>query len=187
MIVNTFLQIKLSVYWSYVKSGGVSLWLAAIIFNILYQATSIGANLWLTSWSTDPEIIKNDRHSLKKYYYLAVYGIYGMGQGTRNNWINFPLTYRHKVTNWWDIFAVISIIVGTLTLYLATTKSSAYLHKNLLRKVLSWPAYMFDVTPLGRVMNRFSYDVDVVDNTFPFTIRQLFTLGGQVSLFRFRT
>ncbi|XP_065206736.1 multidrug resistance-associated protein 1-like [Planococcus citri] len=148
-------NIKLSTYWSYVKSGGVVFWLVAILFNLFYQAASIIANLWLTDWSTDPEI-NNNEHSFKKYYYLGIYALYGLGQ-------------------------ILSILIGTWAMYWATIRSSEYLHNNLLKKVLNWPAYMFDVTPLGRVLNRFSYDIDVIDNTFPFTIRQLLTLGGQMA------
>lgn len=77
-------------------------------------------------------------------------------------------------------YAVVTVILATLTMYVATTDAAANLHKNLLQKILKWPAYMFDITPIGRIINRFSYDVDVLDNTLPFTLRQLFLLGGQV-------
>lgn len=66
-------------------------------------------------------------------------------------------------------------------MYLATTYASDVMHQKLLQKVLRWPAYMFDITPVGRIINRLSFDVDVIDNVFPFNLRQLFILGGTVS------
>lgn len=45
------------------------------------------------------------------------------------------------------------------------------MHQILLHFVLRWPMDLFDTTPLGRVLNRFSKDVDVVDNVLPQVIR----------------
>lgn len=45
------------------------------------------------------------------------------------------------------------------------------MHVELLTNVLRWPMMLFDTTPLGRVLNRFSKDVDTVDNTLPQVIR----------------
>jgi len=41
----------------------------------------------------------------------------------------------------------------------------------LLTNVLRWPMETFDTTPLGRILNRFSKDVDVVDNVLPQVIK----------------
>lgn len=45
------------------------------------------------------------------------------------------------------------------------------MHEILLHFVLRWPMELFDITPLGRILNRFSKDVDVVDNILPQVIR----------------
>lgn len=45
------------------------------------------------------------------------------------------------------------------------------LHNNLLVQTLRLPMSFFDTTPLGRIVNRFSNDVDVVDNIMPFILR----------------
>lgn len=42
---------------------------------------------------------------------------------------------------------------------------------SLLTNVLRWPMELFDTTPVGRVLNRFSKDVDTVDNVLPQVIR----------------
>lgn len=45
------------------------------------------------------------------------------------------------------------------------------MHVILLRHVLRWPMELFDTTPLGRVLNRFAKEVDVIDNTLPSVVR----------------
>lgn len=45
------------------------------------------------------------------------------------------------------------------------------LHTNLLNNVLRLPMSFFDTTPIGRLINRFSKDVDTLDNVLPWSIR----------------
>lgn len=44
-------------------------------------------------------------------------------------------------------------------------------HSNLLQQTLHLPITFFDTTPIGRIMNRFSKDVHVLDKTLPSKIR----------------
>lgn len=36
---------------------------------------------------------------------------------------------------------------------------------------MRWPMELFDITPIGRVVNRFSKDVDTCDTTLPLNLR----------------
>ena len=49
-------------------------------------------------------------------------------------------------------------------------RAASSLHEALLLNVLRSPSHFFDVTPLGRILNRFSKDVDMVDMVIPFTM-----------------
>lgn len=48
---------------------------------------------------------------------------------------------------------------------------SQVLHLALLHSNLRWAMEIFDTTPLGRIVNRFSKDIDTIDNVLPFNIR----------------
>ncbi len=63
------------------------------------------------------------------------------------------------------------MVFGALALYLATLRGSRRLHDNVLINVLKLPMSYFDTTPQGRILNRFSKDIDVLDSAMPLTIR----------------
>ena len=44
------------------------------------------------------------------------------------------------------------------------------MHRNMNNCVMSTPIRFFDLNPLGRIMNRFSKDIGVLDESIPWTI-----------------
>jgi len=44
---------------------------------------------------------------------------------------------------------------------------------NLLRTGLKWPMELFDTTPIGRILSRYSKDIDTVDGVLPSIVVQL--------------
>jgi len=47
------------------------------------------------------------------------------------------------------------------------TRATSLLHMELLKRCLRAPIAFFDVTPVGRIVNRFSKDLDTVDTLIP--------------------
>lgn len=69
-------------------------------------------------------------------------------------------------------FSAIAIFASSLGLYIGSLNGAYHLHNYLLKNVLRVPCNTFyDVTPVGRILNRFSKDLDVMDNVLPMTIR----------------
>lgn len=58
-----------------------------------------------------------------------------------------------------------------LTASIGLIVSAQKMHESILTNVLRWPMELFDTTPMGRILNRFSKDVDCVDNVLPHCIR----------------
>jgi ATP-binding cassette, subfamily C (CFTR/MRP), member 1 len=67
--------------------------------------------------------------------------------------------------------AVISVLVASLFTYMGTLKASHSCHDFMLDNLLRNPISFFDITPVGRVLNRFSKDVDTMDVILPMTLR----------------
>ncbi|KAF1329530.1 Abc transporter c family member 2, partial [Globisporangium splendens] len=69
---------------------------------------------------------------------------------------------------------LLTVIRGQL-LVEACIRSSKSLHNEMFRRVLSAPVNSyFDVTPVGRILNRFSNDLDQMDTILPQQYQQLF-------------
>jgi ATP-binding cassette subfamily C (CFTR/MRP) protein 2 len=54
-------------------------------------------------------------------------------------------------------------------------RASALMHKSMLTNILRAPMSFFDTTPIGRIVNRFSRDIETVDNNLPQIVWQWLT------------
>ena len=57
--------------------------------------------------------------------------------------------------------------VGALLLAIGALRASTYLHEAILSNCMRSPMSFYDTTPVGRIVNRFSKDIDVVDTIIP--------------------
>ncbi|CRL00438.1 CLUMA_CG013703, isoform B [Clunio marinus] len=146
-------SVKWDVYKHYLKSIGWTLSIATVILNMIFQTFSIGSNVWLSEWSSDKEAA-NDTG--KRNMYLGVYASFGLGQ-------------------------VVAQFIVSLTFSLGTIAAANGMHSILLSAVLRLPMTFFDVTPLGRILNRFSKDVDTCDNVLPHVLRMFIAMVFGVS------
>ncbi|XP_045532540.1 multidrug resistance-associated protein 1 isoform X2 [Pieris brassicae] len=141
-------SVKWAVYKQYLTSVGVMASLVTFIMNMILQMFQVGSNYWLAKWSNDNQMMVNGTvDKSRRDLFLGVYGGLGIGQ-------------------------VITVSVSSLALYLGTLVAARTLHSKLLSGVLRAPSIgFFDCTPTGRILNRFSKDVEVLDNVLPMTLR----------------
>lgn len=72
----------------------------------------------------------------------------------------------------------------SVSLSVLGTQSSKVMLQNAMTRVLRAPMSFFDTTPLGRITNRFSKDVDIMDNILQDAMRMyMFTLAMIISVF----
>lgn len=63
---------------------------------------------------------------------------------------------------------ILDVLLGIMTVFAAKG-----IHDQAIKRVIYAPMSWFDTTPLGRVMNRFGKDVDVLDNQLSNLVRQI--------------
>jgi ATP-binding cassette, subfamily C (CFTR/MRP), member 1 len=67
---------------------------------------------------------------------------------------------------------VFTVFLSTLSLFIGALNAARFLHNHLLNTTIRAPtSTFFDVTPVGRILNRFSKDIDTADNDLPATLR----------------
>ena len=69
----------------------------------------------------------------------------------------------------------VGILGLALSISLGAIAASRNLHHQLLQNIVKCPMSFFDTTPLGRIVNRFSKDIDVVDTNLPQQSQSLIT------------
>ena len=60
-----------------------------------------------------------------------------------------------------------STMLGSIFLYVGGVRAARVLHRQMLKTVLRAPMSFFDMTPLGRIINRFSKDMYMIDESIP--------------------
>uniref|UniRef100_A0A669C4E3 Canalicular multispecific organic anion transporter 2 n=1 Tax=Oreochromis niloticus TaxID=8128 RepID=A0A669C4E3_ORENI len=135
-------QVKGKVYLEYVKAVGP---LLSVVICFLYgcqSAAAIGTNIWLSEWTNDAVTNSTTENVQMR---VGVYAALGFAQG-------------------------ILIMIASFTLAMGNIGAAKKLHVNLLTNKFHTPQSFFDTTPIGRIINRFSKDIYVIDEALPSTV-----------------
>ncbi|XP_046552046.1 multidrug resistance-associated protein 1-like [Haliotis rubra] len=144
-------RVKFSVFGDYAKAIGVCSTFFIFFTFAMYQAATMASNIWISVW-TDDGLLKNmslvntSDYQNKNTMYLGVFGGFGCVQAV--------------MILFYSILAAVKMV-----------RAAGRMHANMLSRILRSPMSFYDTTPIGRIVNRFSRDVETVDNTLPALIR----------------
>ena len=154
-------NISLSVVGCYWKSMGRFLGCLVLISVLLMQISRNMTDAWLAHWVSISDTNSTSKPAGSSDYYLNTYTYLALGN------------------------SLITLIRSFLFAY-AGIKAAKTIQTWLLNSVFQTKLQFFDVTPLGRILNRFSSDTYTIDDSLPFILNiflaQLFGLLGSIGV-----
>ncbi|KAF9164997.1 Canalicular multispecific organic anion transporter 2 [Actinomortierella ambigua] len=155
------------IYRRYAKAATYRNVVLVIMLFMAAQALHIATNIWLKYWIDNESEHNRDSPHRSASYYLGMYGL---------------LVAFYMVAN--GIANYVTPVVGGL-------RAAAIVHDGLLSRVLRLPMSFFDTTPQGRVLNRFSSDLEPIDSklamSFVTVFTFTFTIVGTILVIAFST
>jgi ATP-binding cassette subfamily C (CFTR/MRP) protein 1 len=125
-----------SAYLHYARAGGTLITIGILCVQVVGRGLEVVGTFWLAYWSTQAsESYLSDSQTVM---YLCIYSSFG-------------------------VLSIIAVAVRGVLLAKHRLGASTKLHDDLTESILRAPVSFFDVTPLGRILNRFSADCDKVD------------------------
>jgi ABC-type multidrug transport system fused ATPase/permease subunit len=117
-----------------------------------------GTCSWALPVSKAEVVISTTGSNVDVWYYLGVYALLGA------------------------IYVLLSFI-REITVFGGSIRASKQIHEQLLHNVMRAKTRFFDSTPLGRIMNRFSKDLEAVDQEVaPVALGMIHSLGSVVAI-----
>jgi ABC-type multidrug transport system fused ATPase/permease subunit len=169
-----------AVYKTYYQaSGGFIFWFSVLLFFCLAQASVLGQDYWIKVWSAAYDkdaVVSNSlnivpiltrfsslvKHAVANYMMMPV-SVTKFSQQFLQDGSTVDVGYYLGI---YFLIGMLSLALTTLrlvTLFSGSLKASLHIHNQLLDRVLRAKVRFFDVTPLGRIVNRFSSDLETVD------------------------
>ncbi|XP_069678149.1 ATP-binding cassette sub-family C member 4-like isoform X2 [Periplaneta americana] len=160
-----------SVTSKYLRAGASKCFIVCVfLLYILSQLTSRGADYWLAVWTIKDErisaktttenvlYVSQDANQSNTYYLYNMYEGALESLGTLNSYFIYAGIFALQIIlQTMACFGLLSICVS----------SSEHLHSSMFNSVIRTRFQFFIDNPTGRILNRFSKDLGIVDETIP--------------------
>ncbi|KAI0705448.1 multidrug resistance-associated ABC transporter [Earliella scabrosa] len=188
-------NVKWRIYNTYLKASSYWTWAILCFLIVLTQLLGVGEKLWIKVWGEAyGEGTPSPSHQFSYSYRSYAEHQYVLNDGLAHfhhtsaahapyipfltQKITFPPAQEHPYF-YIGIYSAIAMaagfvnIAGVLTQYTGALRASRILFEKLLTTVVRATMRWHDVTPQGRMLNRFSKDVETVDSSLASTLQQV--------------
>ncbi|KAG8696666.1 hypothetical protein FRC08_007008 [Ceratobasidium sp. 394] len=153
-------RVSLRTYWTYIRAASIWSWFATLLLLLALRGITIGSQLFLAQWSQ-----AYGRRPTENVY-LA---FFSLSRGFWS-WLDSLPPPSEDSVPWLLIYFSISLsgaftVLVYITIgYWSSLLASRSLFIAMLNRVVRAPSRWLDVTPVGRVLNRFVSDIGAVDS-----------------------
>ncbi|CAO3612277.1 unnamed protein product [Cunninghamella blakesleeana] len=160
--------VNFSVYQTYIKSsGGYAYWALILFLYSLGQGSILVQDYWIKVWASAYNTVNNNTMA-KTVMMMLSFDHYSQPHASDEN--DDP-NKSINVSYYLGMYVLLGLIASLFSmikqyaLYNGSIKASRLLHIQLLNSVLRAKVRYFDTTPLGRIVNRFSSDIETIDQS----------------------
>jgi ABC-type multidrug transport system fused ATPase/permease subunit len=173
--------IKIGIYREYLTtSGGVWFWLPIMCLYVVYQGVIVGRSWFVGYWTRS---YKTESALLRQFVYQ--YGFQGSKIRFETEAVDHDLSFYLGIYVGLSMFICIFGTLRYFLVFLGAIRASKRLFDKLTYAVLRAPLRWLDITPVGRILNRFTADFAAIDsrlgNDFGFMLYQGVLLAGIVA------
>ncbi|KAH7334355.1 hypothetical protein B0J17DRAFT_770708 [Rhizoctonia solani] len=143
--------VKFAVYHTYLSAASYWLFGLLVLYMLMDELSKLIQKFWIKYWSES-------------------YATQDAPAHITSGWIDWNLPpASHNVVPYLLIYIGIEAwisfinIIGQIPNIASTLRASRQLYERMLRSVMRSPSRFFDKTPSGRILNRFSKDIDTID------------------------
>uniref|UniRef100_A0A7S3G695 Uncharacterized protein n=1 Tax=Palpitomonas bilix TaxID=652834 RepID=A0A7S3G695_9EUKA len=156
-------SVRLTTIRAYIRAVGVGSTIFSILLMLAMDGFSARADYWLAKWGASANASSNESDA-----------VHGIDLSVSSYLYAYSLLAAAKA---------ISMLLYLVVFFSAALAGARILHDDMLRSVTSASMSFFDTTPIGRVINTFSKDVDALDDTLPIFINEyLSSLSSVLSI-----
>jgi ABC-type multidrug transport system fused ATPase/permease subunit len=179
-----------SVYWQYVKAGRLRWWATVIIFFVLFRAVRIAYFWFLKEWGEQYRETPAGSRSLTlvglrgdvqdMQHAVASQSIFqGPVSSDNNSWLDLGRYLPSPSTDvqpWLVGFLILSLVqvltqaLSDGALVVIVYNAGKNLFEKAMQRVANATFRFYDVTPVGRLMNRLTSDMGTVDGQIAFQL-----------------
>ena len=173
--------VRKHVYIAYLKaSGGYPFWLSVLILFVTVQVINVGRSWWLRIWTgksqaaTVNAFASLSQHALgqaHEYSYsvqqTSMHAIASNASAQQADFTTYTSESMQYYMGIYVLLALLSAVIGSFRyyyVYLGSIHASRTLFDKLNFIILRAPLRWLDTVPLGRILNRFTADFNIIDS-----------------------